>query len=34
MADEQNLDTQTQDQAADAASGDDLVSRVQVQSRM
>ncbi|HEX8543496.1 MAG TPA: nucleotide exchange factor GrpE [Pseudomonas sp.] len=30
MADEQNLDAQTQDQAADAASGDELVTRVQV----
>jgi molecular chaperone GrpE len=30
MADEQNLDAQTQDQAADAASGEDLVTRVQV----
>ncbi|SQG00346.1 heat shock protein GrpE [Paucimonas lemoignei] len=30
MADEQNLDAQTQDQAGDAASGEDLVTRVQV----
>ena len=30
MADEQNLDAQTQDQAADAASGEELVTRVQV----
>jgi len=30
MADEQNLDPQTQDQAADAASGEELVTRVQV----
>lgn len=30
MADEQNLDAQTQDQAADAVSGEDLVTRVQV----
>ncbi|KFE44477.1 nucleotide exchange factor GrpE [Pseudomonas syringae] len=30
MADEQNLDPQTQDQAADAASGEELVMRVQV----
>jgi molecular chaperone GrpE len=30
MADEQNLDPQTQDQAADAVSGDDMLARVQV----
>ncbi len=30
MADEQNLDAQTQGQAADAASGEELVTRVQV----
>ena len=30
MADEQNLDAQTQDQAGDAASGEELVTRVQV----
>lgn len=30
MADEQNLDAQTQDQAAEAASGEELVTRVQV----
>jgi molecular chaperone GrpE len=30
MADEQNLDTQTQDQAAGAATGDDMLARVQV----
>jgi molecular chaperone GrpE len=30
MADEQNLDAQTQDQAADAASGEELVTRVQM----
>ncbi|WP_426143169.1 nucleotide exchange factor GrpE [Pseudomonas sp. DWP3-1-2] len=30
MADEQNLDAQTQDQAAEAASGEELVTRVQM----
>ncbi|MEB0040686.1 MULTISPECIES: nucleotide exchange factor GrpE [unclassified Pseudomonas] len=29
MADEQNLDTQTQDQTAEAVSGDDMLARVQ-----